>query len=102
MTRYSRCGSAGASQVAISLGLDEEHKLVSRNAFISLTKITEADFDFEMPTLRQGNDPNGGAGRSSSPESRSGIQEALHYCEKHGVINRPSDLKDQVDQIMRA
>ncbi len=37
---------------------------------------------------------------NSSPEGRSDVQEVLHYCEKHGVINRSSDLKEQVDQIM--
>ena len=51
------------SPVSASLGLDKKHRLVSRNAFISLTKITEVDSYFEMPTLWQRNDPNGCAGR---------------------------------------
>ena len=37
---------------------------------------------------------------NSSPEGRSDVQEVLHYCEKHGVMNKSSDLKEQVDQII--
>jgi hypothetical protein len=36
-----------------------------------------------------------------SPEERPEAQEALFYCEKHGVINKSADLKEQVDHIIR-
>ena len=28
-------------------------------------------------------------------------KETLHYCERHGVMNKGSDLKDKVDQIAK-
>jgi hypothetical protein len=37
---------------------------------------------------------------NSSTKARSEIQVALYYCEKHGVMNTSSDLKEQVDQIV--
>jgi len=27
--------------------------------------------------------------------------ETLYYCEKHGVMNKPTDLKEKVDQMAR-
>jgi hypothetical protein len=51
------------SPVSTSLESNEAHRLVSRNAFISLTKIIEVDSAIEMPTLWQRNDPNGCTGR---------------------------------------
>lgn len=27
------------------------------------------------------------------------VQEPLYYCEKHGVMNKPGDLKEKADQI---
>jgi hypothetical protein len=36
---------------------------------------------------------------NTSTKARSEIQEALYHCEKHGVMNASSDLKQQVDQI---
>lgn len=28
-------------------------------------------------------------------------QEALHFCAKHGVMNKSTDLKEKVDQIAK-
>jgi len=28
-------------------------------------------------------------------------KEMLYYCERHGVMNKSSDLKDKVDQITK-
>ena len=28
-------------------------------------------------------------------------KETLYYCERHGVMNKSSDLKDKVDQITK-
>jgi predicted RNA-binding Zn-ribbon protein involved in translation (DUF1610 family) len=36
-----------------------------------------------------------------SPTETSRKQEALYYCEQHGVMNRSTDLKHKADQIAR-
>lgn len=42
----------------------------------------------------------GTAAELRSTES-SAKPERLYYCEKHGVMNKSTDLKDKVDQIAR-
>jgi hypothetical protein len=41
------------------------------------------------------------SGSSSWPTETTRRQEVLYYCEEHGVMNRPTDLKDKADQIAR-
>jgi hypothetical protein len=36
----------------------------------------------------------------SSYIDASSRQETLYYCEKHGVMNKSTDLKEKVDQIV--
>jgi hypothetical protein len=38
---------------------------------------------------------------STSPNETTRRQEVLYYCEEHGVMNRPTDLRDKADQIAR-
>lgn len=39
---------------------------------------------------------------ANSPlEEPSRGQETLYYCEKHGVINKSTDLREKVDQIAK-
>ncbi len=37
----------------------------------------------------------------SSPTEPSRKQETLYYCERHGVMNKSTDLKEKADQIAK-
>ena len=38
---------------------------------------------------------------SANNNSASGTQEAVYYCERHGVMNKPTDLKEKADEIAK-
>jgi len=38
---------------------------------------------------------------SKMSQSTDAEKETLYYCERHGVMNKNSDLKDKVDQIAK-
>jgi len=38
---------------------------------------------------------------SKMSQSTDAEKESLFYCERHGVMNKSSDLKDKVDQIAK-
>lgn len=40
-----------------------------------------------------------GAAADLQATASSTKQESLYYCEKHGVMNKSTDLKEKVDQI---
>lgn len=35
-----------------------------------------------------------------SLEGQSHVEETLYYCEMHGVMNKPADLKEQVEHLI--
>jgi len=41
------------------------------------------------------------ASATSSTNDHSGNQETLYYCDKHGVMNKPTDLVENVNQITK-
>jgi hypothetical protein len=41
------------------------------------------------------------SGADSSFNERSGNRETVYDCEKHGIMNKPIDLKEKVDTIAK-
>ena len=39
--------------------------------------------------------------QKSGAESAPSERELIYFCEKHGVMNKSTDLKDKVDQIAK-
>ncbi len=37
-----------------------------------------------------------------SPNELAERAESLYYCERHGVMNKPGDLKEKADQIAKS
>lgn len=42
-----------------------------------------------------------GTATEPSPNEPASRQELLYYCERHGVMNKSTDLKEKADQIAK-